>query len=46
MYGDALVPESSFDYLVDESASPSPLAPPNLPIGLTELIRLRADYST
>ena len=37
MYGDALVPESCFDYLVDEPPSPFPLfAPPNLPIGLTE----------
>ena len=37
MYGDALVPESCFDYLVDEPASSFPLfAPPNLPIGLTE----------
>ena len=37
MYGDALVPESCFDYLVDEPASSFPLfAPPNLPIGLTD----------
>ena len=37
MYGDALVPESCFDYLVDEPPSPFALfAPPNLPIGLTE----------
>ncbi len=37
MYGDALVPESRFDYLVDEPASSFPLfAPPNLPIPLTE----------
>jgi acyl-CoA hydrolase len=37
MYGDALVPASCFDYLVDEPALSFPLfAPPNLPIGLTE----------
>jgi len=37
MYGDAVVPESCFDYLVDEPPSPFPIfAPPNLPIGLTE----------
>jgi hypothetical protein len=37
MYGDALVPEACFDYLVDEPPSPFPLfAPPNLPIGLTD----------
>ena len=36
MYGDALVPESCFDYLVDEPETPARLfAPPNLPIGLT-----------
>ncbi len=37
MYGDALVPEAAFDFLVDEQASVFPLfAPPNLPIPLTE----------
>jgi acyl-CoA hydrolase len=37
MYGDALVPANTFDFLLDENAAPFPLfAPPNLPIPLTE----------
>ncbi len=37
MYGDALAPESAFDFLVDEPARPVALyGPPNLPVGLTE----------
>jgi acyl-CoA hydrolase len=37
MYGDALVPANTFDFLLEESAAPFPLfAPPNLPIPLTE----------
>jgi acyl-CoA hydrolase len=37
MYGDALVPESAFDFLIDESVQTGGLyAPPNLPIGLTQ----------
>jgi acyl-CoA hydrolase len=37
MYGDALVPDSAFDFLVDDPAGRFPLfAPPDLPIALTE----------
>lgn len=37
MYGDALVPANTFDFLLEESTQPFPLfSPPNLPIPLTE----------
>ena len=37
MYGDALVPEDTFDFLVDEKTAAFPLfCPPNPPIPLTE----------
>jgi acyl-CoA hydrolase len=37
MYGDALVPANTFDFLLEEDAAPFSLfSPPNLPIPLTE----------